>query len=162
MFEIHSNKSPGPDGYGSGFFKATWEIIGRDVTGSVLDFFTDRKLVKWINSTIIALIPENESPKNAAEYRPISCCNAIYKCISKMLCARLKSVLSEIVDKNQGAFILRRSIMHNVLLTQDLIRADKNSVRTLVKAFDEFSKTSGKTFGSLKSRQIPDGTGRNS
>lgn len=26
MFNIDSNKSPGPDGYGSGFFKATWSI----------------------------------------------------------------------------------------------------------------------------------------
>ncbi|WMV58343.1 hypothetical protein MTR67_051728 [Solanum verrucosum] len=32
MFSIGSTKSPGPDGYGSFFFKAAWEIIGEDIT----------------------------------------------------------------------------------------------------------------------------------
>lgn len=31
LFNIDDNKSPGPDGYGSFFFKKEWEIIGCDI-----------------------------------------------------------------------------------------------------------------------------------
>ncbi|WMV07590.1 hypothetical protein MTR67_000975 [Solanum verrucosum] len=36
MFQIDSNKSPGPDGFGSGFYRAAWSIVGEDVTSAVL------------------------------------------------------------------------------------------------------------------------------
>lgn len=39
-----------------------------------------------------------------------------------MLCNRLKSVLPVIVDSNQGAFVEGRLILHNILITQELIR----------------------------------------
>lgn len=35
MFGIDSNKSPGLDGYESGFYKDAWEIIGKDITKAV-------------------------------------------------------------------------------------------------------------------------------
>ncbi|XP_016460811.1 uncharacterized protein LOC107784236 [Nicotiana tabacum] len=38
MFSITDTKSPGPDGYGSGFYKAAWSVIGEDVTKAVLEF----------------------------------------------------------------------------------------------------------------------------
>ncbi|KAH0712005.1 hypothetical protein KY285_007641 [Solanum tuberosum] len=31
MFSIDVNNSPGPDGYGSGFYRETWDIVGHDV-----------------------------------------------------------------------------------------------------------------------------------
>ncbi|XP_062113366.1 uncharacterized protein LOC133824492 [Humulus lupulus] len=34
LFGIPSNKSPGPDGYGSGFFKAAWQIVGKEAVTS--------------------------------------------------------------------------------------------------------------------------------
>ncbi|KAH0675381.1 hypothetical protein KY285_023182 [Solanum tuberosum] len=39
MFKIDSNKSPGSDGFGSGFYKAAWLIIGDDITKVIMDFF---------------------------------------------------------------------------------------------------------------------------
>ncbi|XP_019254086.1 PREDICTED: uncharacterized protein LOC109232821 [Nicotiana attenuata] len=84
MFQINSNKSPGPDGYGSGFYNASWKIVGQDVTEAVMEFFQNGKLLKYLNSTIIALIPNVEVPEEASQYRPISCYNVLYKCISKL------------------------------------------------------------------------------
>ncbi|XP_060964143.1 uncharacterized protein LOC133033437 [Cannabis sativa] len=39
LFSIHSTKSPGLDGYGSGFFKALWNQIGGEVSSAILGFF---------------------------------------------------------------------------------------------------------------------------
>lgn len=39
-----------------------------------------------------------------------------------MLCNRLKHVLHDIVTDCQGAFVKDRSIVHNIILSQDLIR----------------------------------------
>ncbi|GJS46838.1 hypothetical protein Tco_0596959 [Tanacetum coccineum] len=58
MFQIDDNKAPGPDGYSSSFFKKTWSIIGKDVCHAVKIFFEARKILKEINSTLIALVPK--------------------------------------------------------------------------------------------------------
>ena len=56
------------------------------------------------------------------DYRTIVCCNTLYKCISKMLCDRLRMVLPHIVHPNHSAFIEGRLIGHNIMICQDLVR----------------------------------------
>lgn len=72
MFSIEETKSPGPDGYGSDFYKASWSIIRDEVTSVVLKFFENEQLLTQINSTIIALIPKVDNPLLAGQLRPIS------------------------------------------------------------------------------------------
>jgi hypothetical protein len=55
------------------------------------------------------------------DYRPISCCNLIYKCITKILANRLLPGLDDVVSPNQGAFIPKSSIAKNILLAQELV-----------------------------------------
>ncbi|XP_075091778.1 uncharacterized protein LOC142171947 [Nicotiana tabacum] len=82
----------------------------------------DSSGVWQINATNIALIPKAEVPENAAQYRPISRCNVLYKCISKMICTRLKPTINHIVADNQLTFVQGRSMMYNVLICRDLLR----------------------------------------
>ncbi|KAL2231031.1 UNVERIFIED_CONTAM: hypothetical protein Sindi_1697500 [Sesamum indicum] len=120
VFDIAEDKAPGPDGYSSGFFKAAWPVVGQEVTKAVLDFFSTGKLLKQVNSTILALIPKVHSPMTVGDYRPISCCNVLYKIIAKLLVQRLSVVLDKIISPCQGAFIPGRSIGDNILLAQEL------------------------------------------
>ncbi|XP_074299178.1 uncharacterized protein LOC141630225 [Silene latifolia] len=53
IFSIPKNKSPGPDGYSSQFYRDGWEIIGGDICDAVCDFFSTGKLLSQINATII-------------------------------------------------------------------------------------------------------------
>ncbi|KAL2224793.1 UNVERIFIED_CONTAM: hypothetical protein Sindi_3034800, partial [Sesamum indicum] len=121
VFDIAEDKAPGPDGYSSGFFKAAWPVVGQEVTKAVLEFFSTGKLLKQVNSTLLALIPKVHTPMTVGDFRPISCCNVLYKIIAKLLVQRLSVVLDKIISPCQGAFIPRRSIGDNILLAQELL-----------------------------------------
>ncbi|GJW65681.1 RNA-directed DNA polymerase, eukaryota, reverse transcriptase zinc-binding domain protein [Tanacetum coccineum] len=73
------NMAPRPDGFTSKFFKKAWGIVGNDVCTVVKEFFKSGKLLKEVNATLIALIPKIKSPTKVYDFRPISCCNVIYK-----------------------------------------------------------------------------------
>ncbi|GJX94924.1 hypothetical protein Tco_0349510 [Tanacetum coccineum] len=56
------------------------------------------------------------------DYKPISCCNVLYKCISKIISNRVKEGLGDIVSINQSAFVPGHSISDNILLIEELMR----------------------------------------
>ncbi|GJS26094.1 hypothetical protein Tco_0486714 [Tanacetum coccineum] len=93
MFSIGDDRAPGSDGYSSAFFKKGWDIVGGDVP----------------------------TPLKVNDYWPISCCNVIYKCISKILTNRIINGIKEVVSENQYAFVPGRSISDNILITQELM-----------------------------------------
>lgn len=121
MFDMGDDKAPGPDGFNSAFFKHSWSIIGRDVVRAVQDFFHCGKLLKEVNHTIISLLPKVAAPSRITDYRPISLCNVLFKCITKIIANRISESLTGLVGINQSAFISGRSISDNILLTQELM-----------------------------------------
>lgn len=122
IFDIDDGKSPGPDGYGSLFFKKAWEEVGSDLVEAVMEFFSTGKLLKQWNHAFIALVPKSAHSNLVTDYRPISCCNVFYKVISKILTSRLCTVIGGIIDPAQAAFIKERSIVDNIHLAQELFR----------------------------------------
>ena len=122
LFYIEDNKAPGPDCYTSKFYKKAWDIIKEDLCGAIKEFFQTDKLFGELNATLITLIPKMETPQKVSDFRPIACCNVVYKCISKILTNRIKKALSYVVDENQSAFIPGRAITDNILLTQELLK----------------------------------------
>ncbi|GJS80119.1 RNA-directed DNA polymerase, eukaryota, reverse transcriptase zinc-binding domain protein [Tanacetum coccineum] len=111
MFNIGDNKAPGPNGFTSSFFKKAWGVVGSDVCKEIKEFFTNGKLLGEVNATVISLVPKIPTPNKVTDYRPITCCNVMYKCISKILTNRIKDALNKLVNKNQSAFIPGRWIM---------------------------------------------------
>ncbi|XP_062094142.1 uncharacterized protein LOC133800206 [Humulus lupulus] len=81
LFSIPSTKSPGLDGYGYEFYKGMWQNIGDDISEAILEFFHYGQLLAKLNETALALVPKTEMPSRAVDYRPIACCNTLYKCI---------------------------------------------------------------------------------
>ncbi|KAL2225211.1 UNVERIFIED_CONTAM: hypothetical protein Sindi_3023200 [Sesamum indicum] len=120
VFDIAEDKAPGPDGYSSGFFKAAWPIMGQEVSSAVLDFFRTGRLLKQINTTLLALIPKVHSPMTVGDFRPISCCNVLYKIIAKLIVQRLSVILDKLISPCQAAFVPERSIGDNIMLAQEL------------------------------------------
>nr|GEV83316.1 hypothetical protein [Tanacetum cinerariifolium] len=93
IFSMGDNRALGPDRYSTAFFKEAWDIIASDIT----------------------------SPMRINDYRLISCCNVLYKCISRIISNRMKDSLSSLVSLNQSAFVPGRCISDNILLTQELM-----------------------------------------
>ncbi|GKC79204.1 sodium/hydrogen exchanger 6 [Tanacetum coccineum] len=155
IFSMGDDKSPGPDEFSIAFFKEAWDIISQDVIKVVKEFFING------NHTIIALIPKVVTLLKINDYRPISCCNVLFKYIGKIISHRIKDSLMELVSLNQFEFIPRRRISDNTLLIQELLHnyhLDRGPLRyafkvDIQKAYDtvimdsleEFKNVSGLT-----------------
>ena len=72
--------------------KITWELVKDDVLKVVGSFFTSSKLLSEVKSTLITLVPKVPNPPKMREFRPISCCNIVYKCITKILTKSIRAL----------------------------------------------------------------------
>ncbi|KAL0770758.1 hypothetical protein Bca101_035909 [Brassica carinata] len=122
ILKLNPNKSPGPDGFTSAFFKASWPVVGEETVSAIKKFFTIAFLPSSTNSTILTLVPKKPGASTISDYRPISCCNTTYKTISKMLVKRLKVILPEVILPNQTAFVQGRLLIENTVLASEIVQ----------------------------------------
>jgi len=122
IFSIPNEKSPGADGFSSGFFKKSLNHLGTMVINAIQEFFKIGKMLKRCNITNLVLLPKVNNPESANDFRPISCYNVVYKGISKLLSNGLKEVLPELVNQSQRTFIKRRELLFNVLVCQEITK----------------------------------------
>lgn len=61
-----------------------------------------------MNATNLSLVPKNPGATLITDYRPIACCNIVYKAISKLLVHTLKPILPKVVLPNQTTFVQGR------------------------------------------------------
>lgn len=127
MFKFNPNKAPGPDGLTSGFFKSAWTIVGEEVVAAVSHYFTTGFMPAATNSIILSLIPKKPGATSINKFRSVSCCNTIYKVISKLLVARMKPIIPAITVKNQTAFVKGRLLVENALLAGKLVHGYHHS-----------------------------------
>jgi hypothetical protein len=138
LFSIGNDKTPGPDGYSSLFFKMSWDIVKVDFCETVQDFFSSEKILKQINHSIIALVLKSANVNSANDFQPISSCNVVYKVISKILTVRLSRALQNIIGPTQNAFLGGRNMIGNINLAQEFLRyygRKKTSPRCLIKFY---------------------------
>lgn len=121
VFDLGSDKAPGPDGFPMLFFKTYWEIVKVEVLHLCEDFFSGKANLERINWASIALIPKSSSPATLNDYRPISLINSSLKIISKILATHLSSVMDKLVDNVQSAFLKRRCILDNIARAEELL-----------------------------------------
>lgn len=68
LWTIDGDKVPGPDGYGSKFFKDSWNVIGGDVPAGVLEFFKAGQMLRGVNGTMITLILKIAHANSVEDY----------------------------------------------------------------------------------------------
>jgi hypothetical protein len=129
LFQMHPDKSPGPDGFNPAFYQNFWDMCGDDVFIAVEDWLGRGYFPSSLNETNICLIPKNDNPSSMKDFRPISLCNVLYKVVSKLLANRLKGVLNKFISEEQSAFVEGRSIIDNALIAIEIIHCLKRRTK---------------------------------
>ncbi|KAL0451591.1 UNVERIFIED_CONTAM: putative mitochondrial protein, partial [Sesamum latifolium] len=111
LFGMFPFKSLGPDGMSLVFFQKLWNIVGTDVSNSVLRILNEQAFLYRMNYTHVVLISKCDNPKVVSQLRPISLCNVIVKLASKCLANRLKGIMNSIISPSQSAFIPDRRVL---------------------------------------------------
>jgi hypothetical protein len=93
---------------------------------AVLKAINERIIPLGWNKTVVVLISKVDDLEEVSQFRPISLCNIVYKIISKMLAARLKLILPEIISPTQSVFVPRRLITDNILVAYVCVHKIKN------------------------------------
>ena len=118
-----ADKAPGPDGFSARFYQSCCPTIRDAVMRAVHAFDSaDGRGFARLNGAYITLLPKKEDALDIADYRPISLIPSFAKIIPKAMATRLASVLSELVDRNQSAFIKERSIQDNFFLVHQSVK----------------------------------------
>ena len=121
LWSLKAFKAPDPNGLHASFFQRFWLIVGTSVKEEVMKFFSNREVPKEVNRTLIVLIPKILGPETLNNYRLISLCNMIYKIVSKVLVARLRPLLGNLISPLQTAFFPGGRGTDNAIIAQELI-----------------------------------------
>ncbi|XP_060211838.1 uncharacterized protein LOC132639409 [Lycium barbarum] len=121
VFELKGESACGPDGLSGTFFHSCWDIVGMDVFRMVQAFYEGHNVPESATHTNLVLIPKKSKVHTFGDLRPIRLSNFINKVISRVVHGRLDKILTGLISSNQSSFVKGRSIIENVLLTQEII-----------------------------------------
>jgi hypothetical protein len=156
LAEIHdavkampSDKAPGPDGFISNFFKASWDLVGPDILLAFQQIADGNFAgLHLLNVSHMVLLPKCDDASSMKNYRPISLMHSFAKLFMKVLATRLASRIDELVGIEQSAFIKGRCIQDNFTYVRALLRRlHRSKTPSLLmkldisKAFDSVSWT---------------------
>uniref|UniRef100_A0A803NHG8 Reverse transcriptase domain-containing protein n=1 Tax=Cannabis sativa TaxID=3483 RepID=A0A803NHG8_CANSA len=91
-FQMHPDKSLGPDWMTPAFFQKCWPIVGDEVVKT-----------------------------HMSNLRPIALSNVLFKIITKVMVNRMKPFMDSIIYENQSAFIPGRLISNNILVSFEVL-----------------------------------------
>ena len=116
LWSLKSFKALGPNGLHAGFFQHFWADVKNTVCKEIKEVLRNEIILSYLNETLVTLIPKCQSPETLNNYTPISLCNSVYKIISKIIVARIRPLLDDLISPVQSAFVPGRRGMDNVLI----------------------------------------------
>ena len=100
--------------------KCCGQILKMKFAVFISKFFIFGRLLVEINQTWLALMPKIDNAVEVKDFRPISMVGCLYKLITKILAARLKTMMGELVGEAQLAFINGRQILDGALIANEV------------------------------------------
>ena len=123
---MKKGKSPGSNGYTSCFFKQFWDKIGPFLYRGFLCASQREQMMLSHNEAIVKMIPKTGKPlDNVRSWRPISLLNVDFKIVSAAVASRLRTIMSDLIEPAQTAFLKGRYIGENIRLVYDVLEYAK-------------------------------------
>ena len=123
LWSLKPYKAPEPGGFHAGFFQRFYPTVGSSIREEVKSIFSLREMLDYLNKTLITLIPKCSNLETLGNYHPISLCNSIYKVVTKIIVARLRSLLAGLVSPLQTAFVPSKEGVDNAIIMQELVHS---------------------------------------
>ena len=144
--DLSLNKTPGIDGIPSEFYSEFWTEICDDMLDMYNDILQSGLLTKSQRKGIITIIAKNANINYLTNYRPITLLCVDYKILAKLICIRVRKILSKIIYGKQFCAVPGRNInLCNMELRDLIFYANENDLDLAVlnldwyKAFDTVS-----------------------
>lgn len=115
IMAMQSNKSPGPDGYPTNFYKKFKEELTPILMKMFQESLKNGSLPPTLSQASISLLlKKDKDPTQCGSYRPISLLNVDVKILAKVLACRLERLLPKIISDDQTGFIKNRHSFSNI------------------------------------------------
>lgn len=98
------------------FYRTYWEIIKKEVSDAVVQFFSTGWLPQGFNSNVLVLIPKTDNTNSLDMFPPIALSHFKFKIISKIIATRLATIMPQLVSREQRGFIKGRKIKDCIAL----------------------------------------------
>ena len=119
---MKSGKSPGTDGLTSEFYKAFWEILGKDLHDT-MSFCLDRgEMTPTQRHAVITCLYKKGDKEQISNWRPVSLLNTDYKIFTKAIANKIATSLSDVISPSQTASVPGRTMLTTVSTVRDLIQ----------------------------------------
>ena len=134
---LKSNKTPGPDGFTSDFYKKFAPQLSPLLQAMFNESLSSGQLPPTLRQAAITLIPKKgKDPLQCPSYRPISLLNNDYKILSKILAGRLEKFLPQIISADQTGFILNRHSSSNLRRLLNILYSPSTPAPEMVISLD--------------------------
>ncbi|KAF7807304.1 reverse transcriptase [Senna tora] len=125
LSDLKPFKAAGLDFFQPGFFQSCLGFLEKDLVLEVQNVFSSTRVPQEWNKTMICLILKCLNPSEIKNFRPISMCSTLYKVVSKIIVNRLKPLIPDLLNFNQGAFVPGRKTIDNVVVAQEIVNSMK-------------------------------------
>ncbi|KAK3227715.1 hypothetical protein Dsin_007577 [Dipteronia sinensis] len=95
--------------------------------GFLREFHSNASVVKHLNKTFIAHIPNVSKPETVKDFHPIILVNSLYKVLAKILSNRMKKVMNSVIGETQMAFVKNSHIIDSFVIASEIIHKWKGN-----------------------------------
>ena len=141
---MKNGKAPGMDGLTVAFITDFWKEVGPLIHGSLMHAQRIEELSPTQKRGVVKLLPKKDkNPAWVRNLRPITLLNVDLKILTRALALRLKTVIHNLINKDQQAFVYGRYLGNSLLdlyaIAVHAVDTDKNILAIsldIEKAFD--------------------------
>ena len=139
--KLNNDKSPGPDGFSTNFFKVFWKELGHFLVRSLNAGFSAGMLSVTQRQGQITLVPKPGKNKNDIHsWRPISLLNTSLKILSAAIANRIRNVLAKLIAPSQKGFMKNRFIGECIRSVYDVMWDAKHLGKDCLMLFADYRR----------------------